>query len=85
MDKYYTGITQVGVGSRLSMHNESGYGTHYTSQASDWELYLEIPCASVRQSMRIEQHIKKMKSKKFIQDLNRYPAIVEKLKEKYAE
>ena len=79
LDKFYTGITQESVEDRLEMHNKSGYGNHYTSQSSDGEIFLIIPCISVSQSMKIERHIKKMKSKTHIQNLKKYPEMVEKL------
>ena len=65
------------------MHNQSGYGNHFTSKANDWELFLLLPCDLVAQSMKIEKHIKRMKSRKYIQNLRTYPEIFEKLKLKY--
>jgi len=85
LDKFYTGITQDNVESRLEKHNNSSYGNHYTSQTKDWEIFIVIPCDSVAQSMKIEKHIKKMKSKKYIYNLKSYPEIIEKLKIKYSE
>ena len=79
LDKFYTGITQQSIESRLEMHNKSGYGIHYTSQCSDWEIFLVIPCTSVSQSMKIEKHIKNMKSKKYILNLKKYPEMIERL------
>ena len=79
LDRYYTGITQESIENRLELHNNSGYGNHYTSQSSDWEVFLVIPCISVSQSMKIERHIKKMKSRMYIQNLKKYPEMVEKL------
>ena len=79
LDRFYTGITQESVENRLEMHNKSGYGNHYTSQNSDWEIFLVITCFLVSQSMKIERHIKKMKSKNYIQNLKKYPEMVEKL------
>jgi len=35
------------------------------------------------QARMIETHIKRMKSRKYIENLMKYPAIAEKLKEKY--
>ncbi|HEY9343034.1 MAG TPA: GIY-YIG nuclease family protein [Hanamia sp.] len=83
LDKFYTGITQESVKNRLEKHNNSGYGNHYTSHAKDWIIFLVISCSSVAQSMKIEKHIKKMKSKKYICNLKSYPEIIEKLKIKY--
>jgi putative endonuclease len=84
LDKFYVGITQDSIENRLLKHNTGSYGNHFTSQANDWTIYLVIPCDSLSQSMKIEKHIKKMKSKKYIQNLRLYPEITEKLKEKYS-
>ena len=83
LDKFYTGITQDSVDSRLQLHNLSSYGNHFTSQANDWVVYLVIECVSVSQSMKIEKHIKKMKSKTYINNLKMYPEIIERLKLKF--
>ncbi|MBW7839469.1 MAG: GIY-YIG nuclease family protein [Chitinophagaceae bacterium] len=63
IDTFYVGITQESIEFRLAKHNAGTYGTHFTSQAKDWELFLLLPCDSVSQSMKIERHIKKMKSR----------------------
>ena len=55
----------------------------FTAKAKDWELFLKIKCDSKRQGLKIEQHIKKMKSKVYIENLQRYPEIILRLKEKY--
>ena len=83
LGKYYTGVTLENVSSRLEKHNESTYGTHYTSQTKDWELYLEIICNCKTQMFQIEKHIKRMKSKVYIENLKKYPEMIEKLKNKY--
>ena len=65
---------------RLAKHNQSYYpGQHFTSRTSVWELYLVIPCRSSKQAAEIEKQIKRMKSKVYIQNLKRYPEMVEKL------
>ena len=82
-DNYYIGITQESVESRLEKHNNHKYGNHFTSKANDWEVYLILPCSTVAQAMKIEKHIKKMKSRKYIVSLKTYPEIFEKLIIKY--
>ncbi len=79
INKFYTGITQEGISNRLIKHYLSAYGNHFTSIAKDWELFLFIPCSSTAQAMKIESHIKKMKSKKYIQNLAIYPEMIKKL------
>jgi len=83
-DKYYIGFTQESVIERLEKHNSGFYNNSYTSGISgNWEIYLLIQCASASQALKIERHIKAMKSKKYIQNLKIYPEIIEKLKNKY--
>jgi putative endonuclease len=80
IDKFYIGSTTHSVESRIAKHNTAFYpGNHFTHQTSDWELYLAIPCINSIMAKRIENHIKRMKSKKYIRDLKRYPELIEKL------
>jgi putative endonuclease len=82
LDRYYTGITHD-VELRLQRHNNDYYNNKWTAKGKPWTLFLSIPCADKTQAAAIEQHIKKMKSKKYIQNLIRYPEIIQKLKVKY--
>ena len=83
IDKFYIGSCQNGLRSRLEKHNNGFYGKHFTSQASDWALFHHIDCENLSQAVRMERHIKKMKSRKYLHDLKIHPAITEKLKLKY--
>ncbi|MCZ2396390.1 MAG: GIY-YIG nuclease family protein [Chitinophagales bacterium] len=83
IDTFYVGITQESIESRVAKHKAGTYGTHFTSQAKDWELFLLLPCDSVSQCMKIERHIKKMKSRKYYQNLKTYPEIFQRLRERY--
>ncbi|HRP17168.1 MAG TPA: GIY-YIG nuclease family protein [Ginsengibacter sp.] len=83
LDIFYVGITQESIEARLAHHNDDSYGTHFTSQAKDWQQFLLLPCDSVAQSMKIEKHIKRMKSRGYFYNLKKYPEIFRKLKEKY--
>ena len=83
-DSFYIGFTSVSAADRINRHIEDYYQNKYTASTKDWELYLEIICDSVTQGLQIEKHIKRMKSKKYITNLNKYSQIVEKLKEKYS-
>ena len=82
--KYYIGSCQ-NVPERLSQHLIQYFPKAYTSQAKDWVIYFQIDHLTYSQARKIERHIKRMKSKKFIEDLTRYPAIVERLKRLYYE
>jgi putative endonuclease len=81
--QYYVGITTESIESRLLKHNEAFYGKKFTSKVNDWVVYLEIPCECTRQMLQIEKHIKRMKSKIYIENLKKYPEIIQKLQKTY--
>lgn len=78
---YYIGFTSD-LTIRLNFHEKSIKGK-FTSKVDDWVVFLTIDCDSKQQAMDIEKHIKIMKSKKYIENLKKYPEIIEKLKIKY--
>ena len=82
LTRYYTGSCED-LSVRIKEHSGKKYTQSYTSKADDWELYFEIPELSYSQARRIELHIKKMKSKKYIENLKRYPDISRKLIQNY--
>ncbi|WP_318312268.1 GIY-YIG nuclease family protein [Flagellimonas crocea] len=82
LDKYYVGESSD-IDSRLLQHNNGFFKNSYTAQVNDWEAFLIIPCDSRSQSRKIELHIKKMKSRKYLENLKKYPEMVSKLLEKY--
>ena len=84
IDGYYTGFTPGLVEERIHKHNSKFYKNKYTAKASDWTLYLKINCQSELQARKIELHIKKMKSRKYITDLKKYAEMTEALLKKYA-
>ena len=59
------------------------FGTAFTKRANDWEIFLSIDYLEYKQARNIESHIKRMKSRKYIQNLLKYPDIIERLREKY--
>jgi len=83
IDRYYVGSTTLPVEDRLVRHNEGYYDKKWTDQGVPWIMYLSIPCDSMTQACDIEKHIKRMKSRVYIQNLKAYPEIIEKLKTKY--
>jgi putative endonuclease len=83
-DKYYIGATQENVYLRLQKHNKKTYGAATaTAFTDDWEIFYFIECSSFKQAINIEKHIKKMKSKIYLQNLRKYPDISQKLIQKY--
>lgn len=84
LNRFYIGVCQDDLLERLKRHNEHSYGLHrFTAKAIDWELFLNIECDSYSQSIKIERHIKNMKSKAYIKNLLLFPEIIAKLKEKH--
>ena len=84
LNKFYIGATQDDLYVRIEKHNNHTYGNHrYTAKSNDWELFVFIECVSYTQAIRIEKHIKKMKSSNYIKNLIEYPELVQKLKDKY--
>ena len=77
-NQYYIGQTSD-LGKRICEHNTAFYSGTFTSKSKDWELFYKIDCISNKQALKIERHLKKMKSRKFIEDLKRYPEISNKL------
>jgi putative endonuclease len=82
LDKYYLGETKD-IEERLEQDNSGFYNSAFTGKAKDWSLYFYLECNSRTQARKIEAHIKNMKSKKYIQDLKKYPDIALKLLNKF--
>lgn len=83
LNNFYTGFTSE-LEIRLDNHIKHLYGSRkFTSKADDWTLFLTIECDTLEQAKLIEAHIKRMKSKIYIQNLKQYPEMIEKLLKKY--
>jgi len=82
INRYYIGFTQD-LDLRIEFH-KNAESRKFTAKAKDWELFFKINCKTKTQGLAIEKHIKKMKSKTYINNLKLYPEMVEKLKIKYS-
>jgi putative endonuclease len=82
LDKFYIGET-VDIEQRIYIHNTGGIPGAYTSKTDDWQLHLKIECNSRLMARRIEEHIKRMKSRKYIENLLLYPEMIKKLQQRY--
>ncbi len=83
VNRFYIGYTSD-INERLKLHNNGFFGTKsYSYKSTDWELYLLIPCTTIGQAVFIEAKIKKMKSRKYIENLKRYPELVHKILNEY--
>ena len=80
LERFYIGACQFNLNDRLSKHNNSFYGKGcFTSRANDWELYLFIPTQKFAHAIRLEKKIKSMKSRIYIENLKKYPEMVQKI------
>ncbi|MEH6406132.1 MAG: GIY-YIG nuclease family protein [Leeuwenhoekiella sp.] len=79
LDSFYIGETE-NLAERIDQHNSGFYNKAYTKKANDWELFYTFTSESKSQALKIERHIKKMKSKIYIWNLKKYPEMTEKLK-----
>jgi len=70
LDKFYIGST-TDLEARLMQHKTSFYQHSYTAKTNDWELFYALMCESLTQSLKIEKHLKQMKSRKYIISLKK--------------
>ena len=68
----------------MEFHNTSP-SNKFTGKAKDWEVFLRFYCRSRTQALAVEKHIKSMKSKRYIENLKKYPEMLEKLRSKYSD
>jgi putative endonuclease len=82
LNKYYTGSCND-LQERITSHLNKTFKNAYTLNSDDWTLFFSCDNLEFKQARNIESHIKKMKSKVYIENLEKYPEIIERLKEKY--
>jgi putative endonuclease len=82
IDSYYTGCC-MNISKRLNEHNNGKYSNSFTGKAKDWEVYYLVENLELTVALRIEKHIKRMKSRRYIENIKLYPEIIEKLILKY--
>jgi putative endonuclease len=74
IDKYYIGSC-LNLEERLLEHSGEKYKDSFTQRADDWKLFFCIENIGYKQSRLIEKHIKKMKSRKYLENLRRFEDI----------
>ena len=84
LDRYYIGQTED-LEIRLRQHQTGQYKGTFTHQSNDWVLFHSIECPSRSVALKIETHIKRMKSKTYLKNLHQYPEMAEKLLSKYRQ
>ena len=80
-DSYYIGSCKD-LKERLKQHQKKEF-IGFTANDDDWKLFYSIEGLGYKQSRDIESHIKRMKSRKYLQSLVQFPEIIEKLMIKY--
>jgi putative endonuclease len=81
---HYVGNTALPIEKRLAQHNAGVHKKAATKRGIPWSVLMIIPCESRLQARRIEAHIKKMKSKVYINNLSKYPEMCQKLLLRFA-
>jgi putative endonuclease len=84
LDKYYIGSC-IEVTERLNQHLSKIFPGAFTTKANDWVVFFSLINLSYKQARDVESHIKNMKSKKYIQNLKRFPELSQKLINLYIE
>jgi putative endonuclease len=82
VDVFYVGSCS-NVDDRLEQHNMHLFSDSFTRIANDWQLFWSAEVHSHELALKIEKHIKNMKSRKYYSNIKSYPEILEKLIEKY--
>jgi len=82
-DKFYIGSC-YNLEERLKQHQDKTF-MGFTSNENDWELFYSINDLEYKQARGIEVHIKKMKSRKYLQNLILFSEITDRLILKYKE
>lgn len=82
LNKYYVGSC-LEISERLADRETKKYSDSYTGKANDWVLYYSITNLEYKQARSIENYIKRMKSKIYIENLKKYDDLSRKLIEHY--
>jgi putative endonuclease len=79
LDKFYIGASTLSVEERLARHNDVYYTDKFTSKGIPWVVFWFVKVNHMETAVKIENHIKRMKSKEYIQNLAKYPELEAKL------
>ena len=82
LNQFYVGSCKD-VDIRFKEHLDKKYANSFTAKVDDWIIFYKVTGLNSTQALRIEAHIKKMKSKTYIENIAKYPRIMEKLKLRY--
>ncbi len=78
LNRFYIGATADSLENRIEKHLSKAFGNHvFSAKANDWQIFFMIPCDTFDHAVRVEQHIKRMKSSVYIRNLAKYPEMIE--------
>jgi putative endonuclease len=81
-DKFYIGCTKD-LQQRFEYHILREFPSSFTAKYSDWKLFFELPDLSITKARKIETHIKRMKSRSYLENMKKYPELSARLIQKY--
>ena len=80
LNSFYVGACNGPLEERVINHNNKKYGLRkYTSRSTDGILYLKLDALDFGHAVRMERKIKSMKSRKYLENLYKYPELRRKL------
>ena len=83
LSKFYIGSTHENPAERLNQHNNRFFEKAFTTRGVPWQMHFSLECQTILQAICIEKHIKRMKSRRYIENLNIFPSIAETLLLRY--
>jgi putative endonuclease len=82
-NSFYVGHTQD-LAKRLEFHNDPTLNLGVTRYKMPWRYFFVLETNTKTTAIKIEKHIKQMKSRVYITNLEKYPEIGENLLKKYS-
>ncbi|MFM7636706.1 MAG: GIY-YIG nuclease family protein [Crocinitomicaceae bacterium] len=82
INQYYIGSCRD-LEKRLAEHLSAKMDVAFTKRSDDWIIYFKIDALTYETARKIEAHIKQMKSRKYIENLVRFPEISQRFIDNY--
>ncbi len=82
-DTFYVGYTR-NLSERLDFHNDPKINSGVTRHKIPWKYFYTLKAPNCKVAIKIEKHIKRMKSQSYINNLKKYPEMGQKLLKKYS-
>jgi putative endonuclease len=82
VNRHYIGSC-LDVTERIEQHLNKVFPKAFTKRADDWVIKFSMDNLNAKQAKQIENHIKKMKSVTYINNLLKHPEMTQKLIENY--